>query len=101
MFQNKYVNIVQREFEEFFNGMASDIGIGIKLKLKRVKSVDWMPDDATVARVIGDIDLGKYVREKLAFDSITKMTFSNDDNPVSLDIFAKFGVDADKYEVIK
>lgn len=100
MFQNKYVNIVQREFEEFFNGMASDIGIGIKLKLKRVKSVDWMPDDATIARVIGDTDLGKYVREKLAFDSITKMTFANQEKPVSLDIFAKFGVDADKYEVI-
>ena len=80
--------------------MASDIGIGIKLKLKRVKSVDWMPDDATIARVIGDTDLGKYVREKLAFDSITKMTFSKQEKPVSLDIFAKFGVDADKYEVI-
>jgi len=100
MFQNKYVNIVQREFEEFFNGMASDIGIGIKLKLKRVKSVDWMPDDATIARVIGDVDLGKYIREKMAFDSITKQTFSSQEKKVDLEMFAKFGVNADLYEVI-
>ena len=101
MFQNKYVNIVQREFEEFFNGMASDIGIGIKLKLKRVKSVDWMPDDATIARVIGDVDLGKYIREKMAFDSITKQTFSSQEKKVDLEMFAKFGVSADLYEVIE
>ena len=99
-FYNRYVISVQREIESDLNLFAADMGIGVKFKLNRVKSVEWMPDDATIARVIGDIDLGKYVREKLALESLTKMTYSKQEKQISLDLFRACGVDASKYEII-
>lgn len=99
-FYNRYVISVQREIESDLNMLAYDLGIGIRFKLNRVKSVEWMPDDTTIARVIGDLDLGVYVREKLALQSLTKMSYSKQEQQISLDLFRACGVDAKLYDVI-
>lgn len=100
-FIQQYVVHRQRCLEYAINEIANDIAIGINFKLKKVKSVEWMPDDNTISRVIGDRDLSNYVRERLAFDLTTKQSFSsNERKQAKLDVFMKYGCDADKFEII-
>jgi DNA-binding MarR family transcriptional regulator len=100
-FYNRYVVPAQKRKEKIINELASDIGIGIKFRLKRTKSVEWMPSDEAIARVIGDVALGEYVREKLAIESLTKSTFSaHKHEQADISMFESFGVDASLFSVV-
>lgn len=100
-FYNRYIVPAQRRIEKIINTLASDIGIGIKFKLKRTKSVEWMPDDTTISRVLGDVAVAEYLREKLAIQSITKQAFYTQERQASIEMFMNCGVDANGFDVIE
>lgn len=102
-FYNRYVVPEQRAIEKIINQLASDIGIGIKFKLNRTKSVEWMPSDGAIERVLGDEVMLEYLKEKLAIKSLTKQTFSAQTPNIKADIeaFRNCGVSALDFEVIE
>lgn len=75
-FFNKYVLSRQRAIVAPLNVFAKDLNIPITFQLNRVKSVDWIPDDATIASVLGSSGLKKIIDEKVGYSDTSKPTQS-------------------------
>ncbi len=99
-YYNRYVISRQRCLEYAINEIVDDIGLPITLKLKRVKSVDWMPSDATIERILGDERLTEYVIDRLGVKNKQSYAFNKATMDANLAVFMKYGVDANKYEVL-
>lgn len=151
-FYNRYVVTRQRCIEYAINEITQDIGLPITLKLKRVKSVEWMPSDEQIANTIGASGVAKLVEkmtgitvstervnesdvirknlstmspllankvlefmtpdeirglaglkpnENTTVTTTTERAFNSATIDANLAVFVKYGVDADKYEVLR
>jgi DNA-binding Lrp family transcriptional regulator len=99
-YYNRYVISRQRCLEYAINEIVDDIGLPITLKLKRVKSVDWMPSDATIERILGDERLTEYVIDRLGVKNKQSYAFNKATIDANIAVFMKYGVDANQYEVL-
>lgn len=103
LFQSRYVNARQREYEKVFNQIAHDFGINVTLKLKRHDPIglDWFGNNNLWGLLSDDQKMEKagLSTQKLAQPSQTQQ-FSDTKTleDVALELFAESGNPCSDYE---